>query len=95
MRPSARTRVLTGTALVLALSAVTTACGGDTGSSRAGSPGDAPAATPSVPVKDPLVATFDGGLYVLDGTSLKLAATDRAAGAAETAGSTPPRRQKP
>jgi hypothetical protein len=28
-----------------------------------------------VAVKDPLVATFDGGLYVLDGESLKLAGT--------------------
>ncbi|MFF9202020.1 zinc metallochaperone AztD [Streptomyces sp. NPDC014986] len=75
MNKPIRTRALTGTALTLAVSVVLTACGGGDGSS-----GDAEAAKESpgakaVAVKDPLVATFDGGLYVLDGESLKLART--------------------
>ncbi|MZF86642.1 zinc metallochaperone AztD [Streptomyces sp. SID5643] len=74
MNKSIRNRAFTATALALAASAVLTACGGEDGS-----PSDAKAeAAPSakaVAVKDPVVATFDGGLYVLDGESLKLART--------------------
>jgi hypothetical protein len=69
-----RTRTLTGTALALAASAVLTACGGeDTSSSD--TKANAASNTKAVPVEDPLVATFDGGLYVLDGESLKVADT--------------------
>ncbi|MFC5954774.1 zinc metallochaperone AztD [Streptomyces pratens] len=81
MNKSIRNRAFTGTALALAVSAVLTACGeGDTSSSDAktqkaakaakGSPGAGAAA-----VEEPLVATFDGGLYILDGKTLKLAET--------------------
>jgi hypothetical protein len=69
-----RTRAITGTALALAASAVLTACGGEATSSSDTKAESAPSAK-AVAVKDPLVATFDGGLYVLDGESLKLANT--------------------
>ncbi|MEU4899451.1 zinc metallochaperone AztD [Streptomyces sp. NPDC044780] len=71
------TRALTGTALALALSAVLTACGGEDTSSSDSSDAkakDTPG-TSAAEIKDPLVATFDGGLYVLDGKSLELART--------------------
>ncbi|MFJ8808673.1 zinc metallochaperone AztD [Streptomyces sp. NPDC102490] len=75
MNTSIRTRALTGTALALAVSTVLTACGGDdTSSSDAKSQG-AGTATPTASVRDPLVATFDGGLYVLDGKTLDLTRT--------------------
>ncbi|MFJ7996502.1 zinc metallochaperone AztD [Streptomyces sp. NPDC096310] len=72
MNTSIRTRALTGTALTLAVATVLTACGGEdpsTGAKATTSP------TPAKTVKDPLVATFDGGLYVLDGASLELGGT--------------------
>ncbi|MGQ4428184.1 hypothetical protein ACN6LL_003463, partial [Streptomyces violaceoruber] len=78
MNTSIRNRAVTGTALALAVSAVLTACGGgDTSSSDATSKGDGstPSATPAASVQDPLVATFDGGLYILDGKSLELTRT--------------------
>lgn len=74
MDKSIRNRALSGTALALAASVVLTACGGGDGSSS-GAKAEAAPGSKSVPVKDPLVATFDGGLYVLDGASLKLADT--------------------
>ncbi|MEU9189761.1 zinc metallochaperone AztD [Streptomyces sp. NPDC048484] len=70
MNKSIRNRALTGTALALAVSTVLTACGGDDSSSDAKTEGTA-SATPAAAVKDPLVASFDGGLYILDGESLK------------------------
>ncbi|MFF4470264.1 zinc metallochaperone AztD [Streptomyces sp. NPDC001599] len=78
MNKSTRSRAVTGAALALAVSAVLTACGGgDTSSSDAASKGDGSPvpATPAASVRDPLVATFDGGLYILDGTSLELTRT--------------------
>ncbi|GAA2423618.1 zinc metallochaperone AztD [Streptomyces coeruleofuscus] len=74
MNKSIRNRAFTGTALALAASAVLTACGGEDSSSTDTKAKNA-AGTKAVAVKDPLVATFDGGLYVLDGESLKLADT--------------------
>ncbi|MFE2094567.1 zinc metallochaperone AztD [Streptomyces sp. NPDC059460] len=74
MNKSIRTRALTGTALALAVSTVLTACGEDEASSDAKAEGTANA-TPAAAVKDPLVATFDGGLYILDGENLKLTKT--------------------
>jgi outer membrane protein assembly factor BamB len=71
---SIRSRAFTGTALALAASAVLTACAGEDSSSTDTKAKNAPG-TKAVAVKDPLVATFDGGLYVLDGESLKLANT--------------------
>ncbi|MFD3612817.1 zinc metallochaperone AztD [Streptomyces atroolivaceus] len=76
MNKTTRGRALAGTALALAVSTVLTACGGeDGGTSDAGTAKDSPSARPTATVKDPLVATFDGGLYVLDGESLKLTRT--------------------
>ncbi|NGO84633.1 zinc metallochaperone AztD [Streptomyces sp. 196(2019)] len=74
MNTSIRGRALTGTALALAVATVLTACGGESSSTATESDGTA-SATPAVAVKEPLVATFDGGLYILDGESLKLAKT--------------------
>ncbi|MGW4219188.1 zinc metallochaperone AztD [Streptomyces bacillaris] len=74
MNTSIRGRALTGTALALAVATVLTACGGESASTATESDGTA-SATPAVAVKEPLVATFDGGLYILDGESLKLAKT--------------------
>ncbi|KMS70700.1 hypothetical protein ACM01_30340 [Streptomyces viridochromogenes] len=74
MNKPIRNRAFTGTALALAASAVLTACGGEDSSSSDAQAKNAPG-TKAVAVKDPLVATFDGGLYVLDGESLKLANT--------------------
>ncbi|ALC25811.1 zinc metallochaperone AztD [Streptomyces sp. CFMR 7] len=74
MNTPIRGRALTGTALALAVATVLTACGGESSSTATKSDGTA-SATPAVAVKEPLVATFDGGLYILDGESLKLAGT--------------------
>ncbi|MER8070367.1 zinc metallochaperone AztD [Streptomyces sp. NPDC094034] len=74
MNKSIRGRALTGTALALAVSTVLAACGGEYSSSDTKADGAA-SATPTATVKDPLVATFDGGLYILDGESLKLTRT--------------------
>ncbi|MFF9691451.1 zinc metallochaperone AztD [Streptomyces sp. NPDC014623] len=75
MNKSIRGRALTGTALALATATVLTACGGESSSSTDTKSGKTADATPAVAVKEPLVATFDGGLYILDGESLKLAKT--------------------
>ncbi|QOV34439.1 hypothetical protein IM697_30525 [Streptomyces ferrugineus] len=74
MNKPIRNRAVTGTALALAAAAVLTACGGEDSSSSDAKAKAAPS-TKAVAVKDPLVATFDGGLYILDGESLKLANT--------------------
>ncbi len=73
-KKSIRSRALTGTALALAVSTVLTACGGEDSSSDAEAKGTA-TAKPAAEVEDPLVASFDGGLYILDGESLKLTKT--------------------
>ncbi|GAA2574695.1 zinc metallochaperone AztD [Streptomyces lienomycini] len=75
MNKSIRDRALTGTALALAVATALTACGGDGTSPSDAKSQDAGAASPAAPVNDPLVATFDGGLYVLDGRSLELTTT--------------------
>ncbi|WP_282701585.1 zinc metallochaperone AztD [Streptomyces sp. CC219B] len=75
MSKSIRGRALTGTALALAVSTVLTACGAEDSSSTGTKSEGTASATPTVAVKEPLVATFDGGLYILDGKSLKLATT--------------------
>ncbi|MFH9295158.1 zinc metallochaperone AztD [Streptomyces sp. NPDC017520] len=76
MNKSIRGRALTGTALALATATVLTACGGESSSSSTDTTSDRTAeATPAATVKEPLVATFDGGLYILDGESLKLTET--------------------
>ncbi|AGK81868.1 Secreted protein Precursor [Streptomyces microflavus DSM 40593] len=75
MNKSIRCRALTGTVLALATATVLTACGGEGTSSADTKPDKTVDATPAVAVKEPLVATFDGGLYILDGETLKLAKT--------------------
>ncbi|MEU0133942.1 zinc metallochaperone AztD [Streptomyces sp. NPDC006296] len=75
MNQTIRNRSLTGAALALAVSTVLTACGGDTGSSSDAKAKETPAGGSAAPVADPLVAGYDGGLYILDGGSLKLAKT--------------------
>ncbi|MFI1226523.1 MULTISPECIES: zinc metallochaperone AztD [unclassified Streptomyces] len=75
MNKSIRGRALTGTALALATATVLTACGGESSSATDSKSEGTASATPAVAVKEPLVATFDGGLYILDGESLKLART--------------------
>jgi hypothetical protein len=72
---SIRNRAFTGTALALAVATVLTACGGQDTSSTDGKSQDTARAKPATPVEDPLVATFDGGLYILDGESLELTRT--------------------
>ncbi|MEV7289375.1 zinc metallochaperone AztD [Streptomyces sp. NPDC093252] len=76
-RPPRRRSALAGTALTLAVATVLTACGGGGADSARQSSADtraknAPSATP---VTDPLVATFDGGLHILDGDTLEVAST--------------------
>ncbi|MFD8062419.1 zinc metallochaperone AztD [Streptomyces cyaneofuscatus] len=75
MNKSIRGRALTGTALALATATVLTACGGGSSSSTDTKSDGTASASPAVAVKEPLVATFNGGLYILDGQSLKLAKT--------------------
>ncbi|MFE3826861.1 zinc metallochaperone AztD [Streptomyces sp. NPDC059092] len=75
MNTSLRTRALTGTALTLAVATVLTACGGEDSSSGAKDANDTTSSPTAAAVGDPLVATFDGGLYVLDGRTLELGRT--------------------
>ncbi|EMF29023.1 hypothetical protein H114_11931 [Streptomyces gancidicus BKS 13-15] len=76
MNMSIRNRAVSATALTLAVSAVLTACGGGDGaSSDTTAAKTTPGATPAGDVREPLVATFDGGLYILDGKSLELTST--------------------
>ncbi|ANW22398.1 zinc metallochaperone AztD [Streptomyces clavuligerus] len=78
MITSIRTSTAVGAALALTVSLALTACAGEDGSpSDDGAAGASAAARTAgaADVKDPLVATFDGGLYILDGKSLKRAAT--------------------
>ncbi|WP_049568790.1 zinc metallochaperone AztD [Nonomuraea sp. SBT364] len=62
--------------LLLAAALLASACGAQSAPAAApASPAASPAAvpTPAEPVKAPLVATYDGGLYVLDGETLTVA----------------------
>ncbi|MBG0851355.1 hypothetical protein I2W78_05680 [Streptomyces spinoverrucosus] len=68
------TRTLTGTALALAAAMALTACGGNDDTSTDTKPKQAKGSQAAA-VKNPLVASYDGGLYVLDGETLKLAKT--------------------
>ncbi|MFD9293289.1 zinc metallochaperone AztD [Streptomyces sp. NPDC060030] len=75
MNKSIRNRSLTGAALALAVATVLTACGGKGASSSTAKAKDKPSAGAADPVGNPLVATYGGGLYILDGESLELAGT--------------------
>ncbi|MFJ7182328.1 zinc metallochaperone AztD [Streptomyces massasporeus] len=75
MNKPTRTRTLAGTALVLAASMALTACGGSDDASSDAETKQTKNAKAAAAVDHPLVATFDGGLYVLDGKTLKPAKT--------------------
>ncbi len=77
MNSSVRARMLTGTTLALAASLVLSACGGSGGTESEAEPKQAEQAKNggATTVENPLVASFDGGLYVLDGETLKLGKT--------------------
>ncbi|MCQ4198581.1 hypothetical protein M4J06_002700 [Streptomyces coelicoflavus] len=74
MNKPTRARTLTATALVLAAATALTACGGSDDASSDAEPKQTTGSRAAA-VDDPLVATYDGGLYVLDGKTLKLART--------------------
>ncbi|MFJ3971083.1 zinc metallochaperone AztD [Streptomyces parvus] len=76
MNKPTRARVFTGTALVVAASMALTACGGNGNDDTPG--GAEPKkqkSSEAAAVGNPIVASYDGGLYVLDGETLKLAKT--------------------
>ncbi|MFJ7052460.1 zinc metallochaperone AztD [Streptomyces albidoflavus] len=72
MKNAVRPRAAAAAAALLTASALLTACGGDSTEPAAGKARDTTDASTG-PVKDPVVATYDGGLYVLDGATLKVA----------------------
>ncbi|MFF8985962.1 zinc metallochaperone AztD [Streptomyces globisporus] len=74
---SVRARMLAGTTLALTASLVLGACGGSGDTASEAEPKQAEQAKNggATTVKNPLVASYDGGLYVLDGETLKLAKT--------------------
>ncbi|CAM5447732.1 hypothetical protein SVIOM342S_06434 [Streptomyces violaceorubidus] len=74
MNSSTRLTTLTGTALALTAAMALTACGGDDASSDA-EPRKQTKTSEAAAVRNPLVASYDGGLYVLDGETLRLAKT--------------------
>ncbi|MEV7422127.1 MULTISPECIES: zinc metallochaperone AztD [unclassified Streptomyces] len=67
-----RPRTTAAIALLLAGSAALTACGGTT-SEPSDAKADSSSGPSARPVANPVVTTYDGGLYVLDGATLKLA----------------------
>lgn len=75
MNRSTRARTLTGTALALATAMALTACGGDGDASSDAEPKKQTKSSEAAAVENPVVASYDGGLYVLDGETLKLART--------------------
>ncbi|WBB62503.1 zinc metallochaperone AztD [Streptomyces sp. WMMC500] len=75
MHTSIRNKILAGTALALAVSTVLTACGGEDSPAADAETDAAADAKPAAAVADPLVATFDGGLYILDSKTLEPAKT--------------------
>ncbi|MFJ7327978.1 zinc metallochaperone AztD [Streptomyces cyaneofuscatus] len=76
MNKPTRARVFTGTALAVAVSMALTACGGN-GNDDAPSGGEVKEQknNEAAAVENPIVASYDGGLYVLDGETLKLTKT--------------------
>ncbi|MEU8566179.1 zinc metallochaperone AztD [Streptomyces cyaneofuscatus] len=76
MNKPTRARVFTGTALVVAASMALTACGGNgNDDAPAGGMPEEQKSSEAAAVGNPIVASYDGGLYVLDGETLKLAKT--------------------
>ncbi|MER6323690.1 zinc metallochaperone AztD [Streptomyces coelicoflavus] len=75
MNRSTRASMLTGTALAVTASLALTACGGSDDASSDAEPEKRTKSSAATAVENPLVASYDGGLYVLDGETLKLAKT--------------------
>ncbi|MET7407379.1 zinc metallochaperone AztD [Streptomyces parvulus] len=75
MNRSTRARTLTGTALALATAMALTACGGGDDASSDAEPKKQTKSSNAAAVENPVVASYDGGLYILDGGTLKLAKT--------------------
>ncbi|MER7805640.1 zinc metallochaperone AztD [Streptomyces parvulus] len=75
MNRSTRARALTGTALALATAMALTACGGGDDASSDAEPKKQTKSSDAAAVENPVVASYDGGLYILDGGTLKLAKT--------------------
>ncbi|MFF7035741.1 MULTISPECIES: zinc metallochaperone AztD [Streptomyces] len=72
MKHAARPRTTAAVAALIVASLTLTACGNDAGDSAAESTEKKPG-SPAARIQDPIVTTYDGGLYVLDGATLKLA----------------------
>ncbi|MFF3303587.1 zinc metallochaperone AztD [Streptomyces sp. NPDC002908] len=72
MKHAVRPRTAAAVSALLAASVALTACGGEAGEPAAKA-ADKPSGAPAAPVADPIVTTYDGGLYILDGKTLKLA----------------------
>ncbi|OWA18073.1 hypothetical protein B9W64_08615 [Streptomyces sp. CS159] len=75
MNRSTRASMLTGTALAVTASLALTACGGSDDASSDAEPEKQTKSSAATAVENPLVASYDGGLYVLDGQTLKPAKT--------------------
>ena len=75
MNKPTRARMVMGTALAVAASMALTACGGGTDDASTGAEPKPTGNRGTATVADPLVASYDGGLYVLDGETLELAKT--------------------
>ncbi|MFF9117579.1 zinc metallochaperone AztD [Streptomyces massasporeus] len=75
MNRSTRARTLTGTALAVAAAMALSACGGNDDAASNAEPKKQTKSGEAAAVKNPIVASYDGGLYVLDGKNLKLANT--------------------
>ncbi|MGW6455424.1 zinc metallochaperone AztD [Streptomyces sp. NPDC055078] len=73
MKISVRPRTAASVAVLLTVSLALTACGEQRKEPSAGRAGGEPG-TSAAPVRNPLVTTYDGGLRILDGDTLKVAA---------------------
>ncbi|MFG3405659.1 zinc metallochaperone AztD [Streptomyces sp. NPDC048142] len=72
MKHVARPRTTAAVAALIVASLALTACGNGTEDSAAKAKEKKPG-SPAARIADPIVTTYDGGLYVLDGATLKLA----------------------
>lgn len=72
MKHVVRPRTAVAVSTLLAASVALTACGGDT-AEPAAEAADTSSGSSAPLVAEPIVTTYDGGLYVLDGKTLKLA----------------------
>jgi outer membrane protein assembly factor BamB len=73
MTTTAGPRAAAGITLLIAVSLALTACGTDTSGRPAAKKDESKPSSSTQPVTDPLVTTYEGGLYVLDGQTLKVA----------------------